>query len=33
MIARKVPVVRVAAYVDGFDLYYGLKAKHGRKYL
>jgi uncharacterized LabA/DUF88 family protein len=26
-------VVRVAAYVDGFNLYYGLKAKYGRKYL
>jgi len=26
-------VVRVAAYVDGFNLYFGLKAKHGRKYL
>ena len=24
---------RVIAYVDGFNLYYGLKAKHGRKYL
>jgi uncharacterized LabA/DUF88 family protein len=27
------PVVRVAAYVDGFNLYFGLKAKHGRRYL
>jgi len=27
------PVVRVAAYVDGFNLYYGLKVGHGRKYL
>jgi uncharacterized LabA/DUF88 family protein len=26
-------VVRVAVYVDGFNLYFGLKAKHGRKYL
>jgi uncharacterized LabA/DUF88 family protein len=26
-------VVRVAAYVDGFNLYFGLKAKHQRKYL
>jgi uncharacterized LabA/DUF88 family protein len=26
-------VVRVAAYVDGFNLYFGLKARHGRKYL
>lgn len=26
-------MVRVAAYVDGFNLYYGLKARHGRKYL
>lgn len=26
-------MVRVAAYVDGFNLYFGLKAKHGRKYL
>jgi uncharacterized LabA/DUF88 family protein len=26
-------VIRVAAYVDGFNLYFGLKAKHGRKYL
>ncbi|MGH3883518.1 MAG: NYN domain-containing protein [Pseudonocardiaceae bacterium] len=24
---------RVKAYVDGFNLYHGLKAKHGRKYL
>jgi uncharacterized LabA/DUF88 family protein len=24
---------RVAAYVDGFNLYHGLKDKHGRKYL
>lgn len=31
---RKGPaVVRVTAYVDGFNLYFGLKAKHGRKYL
>src|SRR6266536_636756 len=27
------PVVRVAAYVDGFNLYFGLKAKYGRRYL
>src|SRR5216683_3969676 len=27
------PVVRVAAYVDGFNLYFGLKAMRGRKYL
>jgi len=26
-------VVRVAAYVDGFNLYFGLKAMRGRKYL
>jgi len=26
-------VTRVAAYVDGFNLYFGLKAKHDRKYL
>jgi len=26
-------VVRVAVYVDGFNLYFGLKAKYGRKYL
>ncbi len=26
-------MVRVAAYVDGFNLYFGLKAEHGRKYL
>jgi len=26
-------VVRVAAYVDGFNLYFGLKAKYGRRYL
>jgi uncharacterized LabA/DUF88 family protein len=26
-------VVRVAAHVDGFNLYFGLRAKHGRKYL
>jgi uncharacterized LabA/DUF88 family protein len=26
-------VDRVAAYVDGFNLYFGLKAKYGRKYL
>lgn len=25
--------VRVAAYIDGFNLYHGLKAKYGRKYL
>jgi hypothetical protein len=24
---------RVVAYVDGFNLYYGLKEKHGRRYL
>jgi hypothetical protein len=23
--------MRVAAYVDGFNLYHGLKAKHGRR--
>ena len=27
------PLIRVVAYVDGFNLYFGLKAKHGRKYL
>jgi uncharacterized LabA/DUF88 family protein len=26
-------VQRVMAFVDGFNLYYGLKEKHGRKYL
>jgi len=26
-------VDRVKAYVDGFNLYHGLKHKHGRKYL
>jgi uncharacterized LabA/DUF88 family protein len=26
-------VSRVIAYVDGFNLYYGLKTKHGRRYL
>jgi uncharacterized LabA/DUF88 family protein len=26
-------VVRVAAYVDGFDLYFGLKDKYARRYL
>lgn len=26
-------MVRIAAYVDGFNLYFGLKAKYGRKYL
>ena len=26
-------MIRVAAYVDGFNLYFGLRAKHGRKYL
>ena len=26
-------MVRGAVYVDGFNLYFGLKAKHGRKYL
>ena len=25
--------VRVATYIDGFNLYNGLKEKHGRKYL
>jgi hypothetical protein len=25
--------IRVAAYVDGFNLYHGLKEKHGRRYL
>jgi hypothetical protein len=24
---------RVVAYIDGFNLYFGLKAEHGRKYL
>jgi hypothetical protein len=24
---------RVVAYIDGFNLYFGLKAAHGRKYL
>ena len=27
------PVERVKAYVDGFNLYHGLKARHGRKHL
>jgi uncharacterized LabA/DUF88 family protein len=27
------PVIRVAAYVDGFNLYFGVKAMRGRKYL
>ncbi len=27
------PVERVKAYVDGFNLYHGLKTRHGRKYL
>jgi uncharacterized LabA/DUF88 family protein len=26
-------VQRVIAFIDGFNLYYGLKAKHGRRYL
>jgi uncharacterized LabA/DUF88 family protein len=26
-------MVRVAVYVDGFNLYFGLKAKYGRRYL
>jgi hypothetical protein len=26
-------VERVKAYVDGFNLYHGLKTRHGRKYL
>ena len=26
-------MVRVAAYVNGFNLYFGLKAMRGRKYL
>jgi uncharacterized LabA/DUF88 family protein len=26
-------VVRVGVYIDGFNLYHGLKQKHGRKYL
>jgi uncharacterized LabA/DUF88 family protein len=26
-------MVRVALYIDGFNLYHGLKTKHGRKYL
>ncbi len=26
-------MIRVAAYIDGFNLYFGLKAKYGRKYL
>jgi uncharacterized LabA/DUF88 family protein len=25
-------LIRVVAYVDGFNLYHGLKAKHGRRY-
>jgi uncharacterized LabA/DUF88 family protein len=30
---RGAAVVRVVAYVDGFNLYFGLKARYGRKYL
>jgi uncharacterized LabA/DUF88 family protein len=30
---RRCGVVRVVAYVDGFNLYFGLKEDHGRKYL
>lgn len=26
-------MIQVAVYVDGFNLYHGLKAKHGRRYL
>ncbi|MGH4008661.1 MAG: NYN domain-containing protein [Pseudonocardiaceae bacterium] len=26
-------MVRVVAYIDGFNLYFGLKARHGRRYL
>jgi len=26
-------IERVVAYVDGFNLYFGLKADHGRRYL
>jgi hypothetical protein len=26
-------VVRVAVYVDGFNLYFGLHERYGRKYL
>jgi hypothetical protein len=26
-------VAKVAAYIDGFNLYYGMKAKYGRKYM
>jgi hypothetical protein len=26
-------VTRAAVYIDGFNLYHGLKAGHGRKYL
>jgi uncharacterized LabA/DUF88 family protein len=32
-VSKGCPVVRVAAYVDGFNLYFGLKSMHGRKYL
>jgi hypothetical protein len=31
--ARRFHLTRVAAYIDGFNLYHGLRSKHGRKYL
>src|SRR6266568_3810935 len=31
--AERCTVVRVAVYVDGFNLYFGLRDRHGRKYL
>lgn len=31
--AERCIVVRVAVYVDGFNLYFGLRKKYGRKYL
>ena len=33
LLTERLSVVRVAAYADGFNLYFGLKAKHQRKYL
>jgi uncharacterized LabA/DUF88 family protein len=33
LIAGRCIVVRVAAYIDGFNLYFGLKTRHGRRYL
>lgn len=30
---RPVPMSRVVAYIDGFNLYYGLRERHGHKYM